>query len=99
MIRDGWDAAPGEIREVAERCLENAREAGLVRDGFSPVYFREDRLSPGTWLLGSQFEDGSGTVIRRRDGTWWYRPWMSEGPDLEYTRGQAMEDASIWWTG
>ena len=102
---------PEDVKRVRDALAANAREAwpreehGDFAD--SAVYTRPvteatacETDKAGTWLVGPNFEGFGGCMIRRPDGTWWYREPI-DGRDSKMKRGEveALANCACWFTG
>jgi len=97
--------APTEVREVIKALHKNATQR-LLDDADDDSFVAEDLVCAGfdeesnEWYVGSNFEDGSSTMIFKQDNKWYYRRPYAENDRLAPNGYKEMlSNASIFFTG
>lgn len=87
-------AAPTEVKAVVVNLYASAKAAGLRRDAVST-----HKENDGSWILGSNMEDGSPSYVYN-NGQWFYHsPGTGNRKPIPGGFEEAKEGATIHFTG
>lgn len=93
FTQDSAAGAPPGVREVARAAKQSARAAGMSGNA---VYVHKDGYE---WRVSDNYETGVGTFVYRLGEWFWRDPATGEDSKLEGGQAQALEAASIMFTG
>ncbi len=92
---------PSQVAAVLRSLKANAKEAGLpIKYAVHCAYYDYSQDGkPSEWIVGSNTEDGSSSLVYR-EGNWYYRdPHTGEDRPVKGGYHEALGNTRCWFTG